>query len=115
MRGTPDDAGLIPLAVREIFALIEACQDREFLLRVSYMEVCVAGGGERGGEREGKGVEGARVGGRGLTCLPTSLPPQAPNSPPSWPPLAPANPYPNPALLCSFTTRRCTTCWRPSR
>jgi len=39
MRGTPEDVGLIPLAVNEIFALIEACQDREFLLRVSYMEV----------------------------------------------------------------------------
>eukprot|EP00983_Pelagomonas_calceolata_P091170 1157512-Pelagomonas_calceolata.AAC.1 len=39
MRGTPEDAGLIPLAVNEIFALIESCQDREFLLRVSYMEV----------------------------------------------------------------------------
>jgi len=39
MRGTPEDAGLIPLAVHEIFALIESCQDREFLLRVSYMEV----------------------------------------------------------------------------
>lgn len=41
MRGTPDDAGLIPLAVNEIFGLIESCQDREFLLRVSYMEVGV--------------------------------------------------------------------------
>lgn len=41
MKGTGDDPGIIPLAVREIFQLIGACQDREFLLRVSYMEVRV--------------------------------------------------------------------------
>lgn len=39
MKGTAGDPGIIPLAVREVFALIGACQDREFLLRVSYMEV----------------------------------------------------------------------------
>jgi hypothetical protein len=39
MKGTGDDPGIIPLAVREVFELIQACQDREFLLRVSYMEV----------------------------------------------------------------------------
>lgn len=44
MKGTAADPGIIPLAVREVFALINACQDREFLLRVSYMEVGVCGG-----------------------------------------------------------------------
>ncbi len=40
MRGAPPaEEGIIPLAVHEIFHLIEAAQDREFLLRVSYMEV----------------------------------------------------------------------------
>lgn len=39
MRGTPSDPGIISLAVHEVFSIIEACQDREFLLRVSYMEV----------------------------------------------------------------------------
>ena len=39
MRGTAGEPGLIPLAVREVFEMIEKCEDREFLLRVSYMEV----------------------------------------------------------------------------
>lgn len=39
MRGTPDEPGIIPMAVQEVFSLIEQSQDREFLLRVSYMEV----------------------------------------------------------------------------
>jgi centromeric protein E len=39
MRGTPAEPGIIPMAVQEVFALIEQSQDREFLLRVSYMEV----------------------------------------------------------------------------
>lgn len=39
MRGMQGEPGLIPLAVQEIFSIIEGCQDREFLLRVSYMEV----------------------------------------------------------------------------
>lgn len=39
MRGTPEDPGIISLAVQEVFALIEQTQDREFLIRVSYMEV----------------------------------------------------------------------------
>ena len=39
MKGTPGEPGIIPMAVREVFQLIAACQDREFLLRVSYMEV----------------------------------------------------------------------------
>jgi len=39
MRGTDTEPGIIPLAVREIFDLISATKDREFLLRVSYMEV----------------------------------------------------------------------------
>ena len=40
MRGTEQEPGIIPLAVREIFDHIGSMQDREFLLRVSYMEVC---------------------------------------------------------------------------
>lgn len=39
MRGTPNEPGIVPLSVHDIFQLIENCQDREFLLRVSYMEV----------------------------------------------------------------------------
>ena len=39
MRGTDTEPGIIPLAVKEIFDLISANKDREFLLRVSYMEV----------------------------------------------------------------------------
>lgn len=44
MRGTPDEPGIIPMAVQEVFGLIEQSQDREFLLRVSYMEVRAIGG-----------------------------------------------------------------------
>ena len=40
MRGTDGEPGIIPLAVREIFDRITSMQDREFLLRVSYMEAC---------------------------------------------------------------------------
>eukprot|EP00891_Asterochloris_glomerata_P009575 jgi/Astpho2/9575/e_gw1.00146.42.1_t len=39
MRGTEQEPGIIPLAVREIFDHIGSMQDREFLLRVSYMEI----------------------------------------------------------------------------
>ena len=39
MRGTQQEPGIIPLAVAEIFRQIHSLQDREFLLRVSYMEV----------------------------------------------------------------------------
>lgn len=39
MRGTPEEPGIIPMAVQEVFSIIESLQDREFLLRVSYMEV----------------------------------------------------------------------------
>ena len=39
MRGTQQEPGIIPLAVAEIFRQIHGLQDREFLLRVSYMEV----------------------------------------------------------------------------
>ncbi len=47
MRGSEEEQGIIPLAVADIFRLIEEHQEREFLLRVSYMEVrsvCVCGG-----------------------------------------------------------------------
>ncbi len=43
MSGTAAEPGIIPLAVREVFALVEQHQDREFLLRVSYMEVRALG------------------------------------------------------------------------
>lgn len=43
MRGSESEPGLIPLAVHEVFELIEGSQDREFLIRVSYTEVCWAG------------------------------------------------------------------------
>ncbi|KXZ43594.1 hypothetical protein GPECTOR_86g388 [Gonium pectorale] len=39
MRGTPDSPGLIPLAVAEAFRLIESNENREYLIRVSYMEL----------------------------------------------------------------------------
>jgi centromeric protein E len=39
MRGIPAEPGIIPLAVAEIFELIAEARDREFLLRVSYMEI----------------------------------------------------------------------------
>lgn len=39
MKGSGEQAGIIPLAVREIFGRINQTQDREFLVRVSYMEV----------------------------------------------------------------------------
>ena len=39
MRGTDQEPGIIPLAVGEIFDHIGKTQEREFLLRVSYMEV----------------------------------------------------------------------------
>lgn len=41
MRGTEQEPGIIPLAVTEIFSQIEQLQDREFLLRVSYMEASI--------------------------------------------------------------------------
>ena len=40
IRGNVKEPGIITLAVGEVFDLIEQRQDREFLLRVSYMEVC---------------------------------------------------------------------------
>lgn len=39
MMGCPEEPGITPLAVAAIFDRIESMQDREFLLRVSYMEV----------------------------------------------------------------------------
>jgi centromeric protein E len=45
MRGTAAEPGIIALAVREVFSIIEQTADREFLLRVSYMEVGTAGRG----------------------------------------------------------------------
>ncbi len=42
MRGSDQEPGIITLAVSEIFSIIEQTTDREFLLRVSYMEVCLS-------------------------------------------------------------------------
>ncbi|CAM6033347.1 unnamed protein product [Sphagnum compactum] len=39
MRGSPQEPGIIPLAVHEVFRNIQAVDTREFLLRVSYMEI----------------------------------------------------------------------------
>ncbi|GIL68311.1 hypothetical protein Vafri_21594 [Volvox africanus] len=39
MRGSHDSPGIIPLAVSEAFSLIEANESREYLIRVSYMEI----------------------------------------------------------------------------
>lgn len=53
MRGAGSEPGLIPLAVQEVFDLIGKCSDREFLLRVSYMEVRMGTGiVERPGPQE---------------------------------------------------------------
>lgn len=47
MRGSPAEPGIVSLAVNEVFQRIESTKDREFLLRVSYMEVSAGavGGG----------------------------------------------------------------------
>ncbi|XP_073457878.1 centromere-associated protein E isoform X2 [Aquarana catesbeiana] len=39
MMGSPDCLGIIPQAVKEIFRIIKEIPSREFLLRVSYMEI----------------------------------------------------------------------------
>ncbi|ESW32930.1 hypothetical protein PHAVU_001G029600 [Phaseolus vulgaris] len=39
MNGSETDAGVIPRAVGDIFGTIETMSDREFLIRVSYMEI----------------------------------------------------------------------------
>ncbi|KAM8804254.1 centromere-associated protein E isoform 2-T2 [Rhynchonycteris naso] len=39
MMGSEDYLGVIPRAIHDIFQKIEKCPDREFLLRVSYMEI----------------------------------------------------------------------------
>jgi len=39
MRGNHIEPGLIPMAVRNIFNVIQQTPEREFLLRVSYMEI----------------------------------------------------------------------------
>lgn len=39
MNGSEDDPGIIPLAVKDIFDSTHAITDREFLIRVSYMEI----------------------------------------------------------------------------
>jgi hypothetical protein len=41
MSTTDESAGIMSRSVRDLFAIIEHCLDREFLLRVSYMEVCL--------------------------------------------------------------------------
>ncbi|XP_057718799.1 kinesin-like protein KIN-7N [Arachis stenosperma] len=39
MNGSENNPGIIPRAVKDIFAKIETMSDREFLIRVSYMEI----------------------------------------------------------------------------
>ncbi|KAK3244409.1 hypothetical protein CYMTET_45974, partial [Cymbomonas tetramitiformis] len=39
MRGSPEEPGVIPRSVQDVFSKIEASRGREFLLRVSYMEL----------------------------------------------------------------------------
>ncbi|XP_074590963.1 kinesin-like protein KIN-7L [Curcuma longa] len=39
MNGSEEDPGIIPLAVKDVFSTIEMTTDREFLIRVSYMEI----------------------------------------------------------------------------
>lgn len=39
MKGNRECLGLIPLAMRHVFAHIRACRDHEFLLRMSYIEI----------------------------------------------------------------------------
>ncbi|KAJ7549092.1 hypothetical protein O6H91_07G039700 [Diphasiastrum complanatum] len=39
MRGSPTEPGIIPLAVQDVFHNIQEAENREFLLRVSYMEI----------------------------------------------------------------------------
>ncbi|KAL2621611.1 hypothetical protein R1flu_001816 [Riccia fluitans] len=39
MRGSQEEPGIIPLAIQDVFRNIEAETNREFLLRVSYMEI----------------------------------------------------------------------------
>lgn len=39
MRGTSNEPGVIPLAVHDLFHIIQQDGDREFLLRMSYMEI----------------------------------------------------------------------------
>ncbi|XP_038983599.1 kinesin-like protein KIN-7L isoform X2 [Phoenix dactylifera] len=39
MNGSEDDPGIIPLAVKDIFHTAQMTTDREFLIRVSYMEI----------------------------------------------------------------------------
>lgn len=39
MTGTPDEPGVIPCAVADVFAMIREDPTREFLLRVSYLEI----------------------------------------------------------------------------
>ncbi|WFD33114.1 hypothetical protein MSPP1_004171 [Malassezia sp. CBS 17886] len=39
MSGTPEEPGVIPCAIHDVFAMIRGAPTREFLLRVSYLEI----------------------------------------------------------------------------
>jgi len=39
MQGCEGEPGIIPLAVKDVFEAIEASEGREFLVRVSYLEI----------------------------------------------------------------------------
>jgi hypothetical protein len=104
MRGAGAEApGIIPLAVSEVFALIEATADREFLLRVSYMEARVGGVlGLGGGVLETRRFFYQANKHSNLFII---------NTPPltNLPPKHHRQQQPN-----SCTTRRSTTCSRPT-
>jgi hypothetical protein len=96
MRGTAGEPGIIPLAVREVFSIIEQCADREFLLRVSYMEVGAllgrrgSGAGPQGGWQPARGRRphaprlrsGGCCRGSGSNARPRPPPHLPPHSPP---------------------------------
>jgi centromeric protein E len=39
MHGEQRSPGIIPLAVKDVFSIIQETPEREFLLRVSYLEI----------------------------------------------------------------------------
>ena len=39
MMGNKEDPGIIPLAMDQLFSIVEKTQDRNFVIQVSYMEI----------------------------------------------------------------------------
>ncbi|KAJ7459870.1 kinesin-like protein [Mycena latifolia] len=64
LSGTPEEPGIIPRALRDVFAFIRATPSREYLLRCSYLEIynetihdlLAPGGGGKGVEIQGGGA-----------------------------------------------------------